>query len=108
MEAEELTFDYLDMKIYVELIKFGKCYYCYVGSASRPFSMLTAAMPQTGASSCILGPNVPEDLSTKLTELTGSPVLLSYNFPMENEDDYARQDFIKFQLVKYFKNNKGN
>ena len=103
MEAEELVLDYMDQKIYVELIKFGKSIYCYVGPNSRSFTFLSAAMPNNGSSTCLLGNNIPEDLSFKLTEITHCPVLLSYNFPMDSEEDFARQDFIKIQLVKYFK-----
>ena len=42
------------------------------------------------------------ELATTLTEFFKAPILVSYGFPLETEQDSDRIDFVKMSLLKRF------
>lgn len=88
--------------IYLEEIRFGESIYIYIGDQNRVFDDLTMSMPNPLVSTRLLGDKASEELSSLVSELTKSPVVLAYGFPISNERDFERFDFVKLNLRKIY------
>ena len=106
METRDFSFNFQNEVIYIEEISFGSSRYIYVGDKSRQFNDLTMAMPNPVTSTHLLGDKPSDELSAFLSDLTRSPILLSYSFPFDNESDLERFDFVKSKLRTIYSTQK--
>lgn len=102
MEVNEFAFDFQGQPIVIEEILFGQTRYIYIGSLKREFDDLSLSYPSPPASSHMLGDKPTDDLGLYFSSYFKSPVIISYNFPMETELDQSRFDFVKLSLCKHY------
>ena len=102
METSAFHFKYEDEDIFFESVRFGKSIYIYIGDHNRVFDDLTMAMPNPVVSTHLIGDKASDELSSFVSELTNSPVILAYGFPIANEKDFERFDFVKLNLRKIY------
>lgn len=102
MQVKVHRVDYAGEEIIIEEISFGQSMYVYIGDRSREFNDLSLTMPQTLAATTLLGDKPADECGSLLSELTKKPVLASYAFPLENEKDLQKYDFVKMFLRKTY------
>ncbi|KAK8878345.1 hypothetical protein M9Y10_005113 [Tritrichomonas musculus] len=102
MQVNEFAFDYQGQPIIVEEILFGQARYLYIGSLKRQFEDLSLSYPSPPASTHMIGDNPTDELGLYFSSYFKAPVLISYNFPLETEDDQNRFDFVKLSLCKHY------
>ena len=103
MQVKELTTEFEEQEIRIEIITFGESVYLYVGGDEREFNDLSFTMPKNLDSTHLLGDKPTDDLGSMVSELLKKPVLASYAFGLENDRDLARYDHVRMFLTKELK-----
>ncbi|KAH0786898.1 hypothetical protein GPJ56_009275 [Histomonas meleagridis] len=106
METREFSYNFQNEDLYIEEVSFGKSRYIYIGDKSRQFNDLSMAMPNPVTSTHLLGDKPSDELTSFISDLTKSPILLSYSFPLDNESDLHRFDFVKSKLRAIYSTQK--
>lgn len=101
MKTSEEIIDYAGSKIVFQTIEFGQCLYIYLGSELKLFDDLTFAMPSRD-STHLIGNTPNEEIASIVSAMTKKPVIASYNFKLENDDDNYRFEYLKTFLRKRY------
>ncbi|EAY13159.1 hypothetical protein TVAG_444430 [Trichomonas vaginalis G3] len=101
MQSTDFLLDFVDEKIYVQTITFGNSIYIFIGPNAKNFSDLSFSMPSNSVTH-LIGDTPSDELAVFLTQILKQPVLLSYNYQLESENDLKRFEFVKIKLRKHY------
>jgi len=102
MIVKDYEIKFLEETVIIHTVSFGKSIFIYVGSFERNFNDLVVSMPNL-TTTHLIGDSPSDELCTASSEITKEPTIFSYSFPLENETDHERFDFVKISLRKILK-----